>query len=209
MGQRYLEEKKRMDDVLDLLKGRRSIRRYQKKDVSKEIIERLIEAARWAPSGANIQPWHFVVVTKEELRKEVGKEAKFLFVKSRHVSEAPVLIVVCGDTKSAFHMVDCSLAGANIIMEATSLGLGTCWIGAFNEVRIKEILGIPEGMKVVGLITVGYPAESPSAPPKVGLAEILHWEEFGDTVRSLRSKVIRSGPLSVLPRILKMIFRLR
>ncbi|UCC66570.1 MAG: nitroreductase family protein [Deltaproteobacteria bacterium] len=199
----------RMEDILDLLKARRSVRHYQRKEVSREVIERLIEAARWSPSGANIQPWHFVVVTREDLRREVGDEAKFFFVKSRHVSEAPLLIVVCGDTKSSFHVVDCSLAGANIIMEATSLGLGTCWIGAFHEDRIKEILGIPEGMKVVGIITVGYPAETPPPPPKLELLEILHWEVFRDTGRSFRSRVLRSGPLSVLPRILKMIFRMR
>lgn len=199
----------RMGDILDLLKARRSVRHYQRKEVPREVIERLIEAARWSPSGANIQPWHFVVVTREDLRREVGDEAKFFFVKSRHVSEAPLLIVVCGDTKSAFHVVDCSLAGANIIMEATSLGLGTCWIGAFHEDRIKEILGIPEGMKVVGIITVGYPAETPPPPPKLELLEILHWEGLRDTGRSVRSRVLRSGPLSVLPRILKMIFRMR
>ncbi len=198
-----------MADLLGLLKARRSIRRYHKKEVPREVIERLIEAARWAPSGANIQPWHFVAVTREDLRKEVGDQAKFLFVKSRHVSEAPVLIVICADTKSAFHLVDCSLAGANIIMEATSLGLGTCWIGAFNEVRIKDILGIPAGMKVVGIITVGYPAERPSPPPKLSIEEILHWEGFGGTGRSVRRSMLRSGPLSVLPRILKMIIRFR
>ncbi|MBW2039442.1 MAG: nitroreductase family protein [Deltaproteobacteria bacterium] len=117
--------------------------------------------------------------------------------------------MICGDTKSAFHIVDCSLAGANIIMEATSLGLGTCWIGAFNEERVKEILGAPAGMKVVGIITVGYPAQTPSSPPKLKLADILHWEGFGSTGRSVRSRVLRSGPISVLPRILKMIFRFK
>lgn len=198
-----------MDDVLDLIKARRSIRRYQKRDVPREVIERLIEAARWAPTGANIQPWHFVVVTREDLRKAVGDEARFLFVKSRHVSEAPALIVICGDAKSAFHMVDCSLAGANIIIEATSLGLGTCWIGAFNEARVKEILGIPAEMKVVGIITVGYPAETSAPPPKLGLTEILHWEGFGGAGRGARGRMLRSGPLSVLPRIFKMIFRFR
>ncbi|MBW2039441.1 MAG: nitroreductase family protein [Deltaproteobacteria bacterium] len=78
-----------MDEILDLLKARRSIRHYQKKEVPREVIERLIEAARWAPSGANIQPWHFVAVTREDLRKEVGNQTRFFFVKSHHVSEAP------------------------------------------------------------------------------------------------------------------------
>jgi nitroreductase len=198
-----------MNDILELIKARRSIRRYQKKEVPKEVIERLIEAARWAPSGVNIQPWHFVAVTREDLRRKVGAQAKFFFIKSRHVYEAPLLIVICGNTKSAFHMVDCCLAGANIIMEAISLGLGTCWIGAFNEKRIKEILEIPEEMRVIGLITVGYPAETPSPPPKLTLSEILHWERFGGVGRGVRSRMFRSGPLSVMPRILKVIFRWR
>jgi nitroreductase len=198
-----------MNDILELIKARRSVRRYQKKEVPKELVERLIEAARWAPSGVNIQPWHFVAVTREDLRREVGAQAKFFFIKSRHVYEAPLLFVICGNTKSAFHMVDCSLAGANIIMEATSLGLGTCWIGVFNEKRIKEILEIPDEMRVIGLITVGYSAEKPSPPPKLTLSEILHWEKFGAVGRGVRSRMFRSGPLSVMPRILKVIFRWR
>jgi len=192
--------------LLEIIRSRRSIRSYESKEVPREVLERLVEAARWAPSGSNLQPWQFVIVTDEERRREVGRWARFLFVKSHHVSEAPAVIVICGNPRSPFYLVDCALAGANILMEATALGLGTCWIGAFNEERIKEVLGIPPNLRVVALITVGYPAENPSPPPRIPLEEVLHWEGYGGGP-SLRSQFVRSGPISVLPRILKMVFR--
>ena len=196
-----------MEDLLSLIRRRRSIRRFQRRPLPKEILERLIEAARWAPSASNVQPWQFIVVTDEEVRRAVGREARFLFVKSYHVAEAPAIIVICGDPRSPFYLHDCCIAGTHILLEAAALGLGTCWIGLFKEERIKEILRIPERWKVVALIAVGYPAEEPTPPPRLKLEEVLHWEGFGGKGPPLRRRLFGVGPLTVLPRYFKMLLR--
>ncbi len=137
----------------------------------------------------------------------MGDQARFLFVKSYHVAEAPAIIVVCGNPLSPFYLQDCCIAGTHILLEAASLGLGTCWIGLFKEKRIKEILRIPERLKVVALIAVGYPAEEPTPPPRLKLEEVLHWESYGGKGPSLRRRLFGAGPLTVLPRYFKMLLR--
>jgi nitroreductase len=196
-----------MKDILNLIKARRSIRKYQDKEVSRDLIEKVLEAARWAPNGANLQPWQFIVVTNKELRAKIGKHAKFYFIKSHHVSEAPCVIVILGSPdKGNFYIIDCALAGGNMILEAQSLGLSTCWIGAFDEEKIKDVLNIPQELRIIGLITLGYAAESPSVPPRLPLKEIVHWEVFG-SMPKITSKLTKSGPLTILDKILKVVLR--
>ncbi|MDY6861816.1 MAG: nitroreductase family protein [Thermodesulfobacteriota bacterium] len=197
-----------MNDILNLIKTRRSIRDYLDKPIQKDAIDKILEAGRWAPSGVNMQPWHFIVVKSKELRTQVGNQAKFLFIKSRHVSEAPLIIVLCGNPRSNFYKTDCALAGANMVMEATALGIGSCWIGAFNEAKIKEILDIPEKISIIALITFGYFAENPQPPPKLDLNRIVHREKFGNTKeQGIYDKIVKTGPISVISRVLKIIFR--
>ena len=198
-----------MNDILNLIKTRRSVRDYLDKPIPKETIDKILEAGRWAPSGANIQPWHFIAVTSPELRRQVGNQSKFLFIKSMHVSQAPLIIVLCGNPRSNFYKTDCALAGANIVMEATALGIGSCWIGAFNETKIKEILDIPEKISIIALITFGYFTKNPKPPPKLNLNQIVHWEKFRNTKKqNIYDHIIKTGPFSVISRVLKMIFRI-
>jgi len=171
-------------DVNDALKIRRSVRAYEETPVPKEALERILEAGRIAPSAANRQPWHFIVVTGSEKRKVISKGpfAKF-------VTESPVVIVGCGDAKASPHwyMVDVSIALENMVLAATAEGLGTCWIGGFREDEIRRLLEIPEDFKIVALISVGYPREKPEfgarllrlLRPRKGLQEITSSEEFG------------------------------
>ena len=101
----------------------------------------------------------------------------------RHVTRAPVLIALCGDERRspAWYVHDCSLASENLMLAAHALGLGTCWVGAFDEGKAAEALQIPEGIRVVGLITLGYPAQKQIPPtPRVPLDDVVHQEEFGD-----------------------------
>jgi len=192
-------------DILNLLKSRRSIRIYQDKPIPQDLLLQILEAGRWAPTGANLQPWHFVVVSDQETRERIGEVARFFFIKSSHVEKAPVLLVLGFDTrKGKYGRYDVTLAGGNMMTMATSLGLGTCWIGAFDEKKVKEILDIPENIEVIGLITLGYSEEKAEAPPRVELEKIVHWESWSNVKRkTFGDGMLRSGPLSLIKKLFK------
>ena len=192
-------------DILTLLKSRRSIRTYQDKPIPKDLLLQILEAGRWAPTGANLQPWHFIVVTDAETRKRIGEVARFFFIKFSHVEKAPVVLVLGFDTrKGKYGRYDATLAGGNMMTMATSLGLGTCWIGAFDEPKVKEILEIPENIEVIGLITLGYSEEKAEAPPRVELEKIVHWESWSNVKKqTFRDGTLRSGPLSLIKKFLR------
>ena len=149
-------------DIIETIRKRRSIREYGKKPLSEKDIKSLFEATRLAPSWANKQCWKFIVVKDEKLKDEIRKTTgKFT---RTWLKDVPLIIVGCGDpAKSGSHYgldyyaVDVAIAMQNLILAATDLGLGTCWIGSFDEAKIKELLDIPEEIRVVGLTPVGYP----------------------------------------------------
>jgi nitroreductase len=171
-------------DVFEAIQKRKSARSYETKPVPKEILEKLLEAARLSPSAKNLQPWHFIVVTEAEKRKALSKGlyAKFL-------SQTPAVIVLCGDEKASpdWYVVDVALAGENMVIAATSEGLGTCWVGSFDEEQVKELLEIPKNLRVVALMAVGYAKDKASITSKViqflrkrkTLSEIASWEIYG------------------------------
>ena len=172
-------------DVLEAIKGRRSIRAFKSEDVPPEIVEKLIDAARWAPSAGNIQPWEFIIVRNPEIKRNLAKAA----LNQSFIEEAPVVIVVCADEirssqgygvrgKTLYCIQDAAAATQNIHLAAYSLGLGTCWVGAFNEEEARKILEIPQGVRPVAIIPVGYPAEKPSARNRRPLNQIVHYEKF-------------------------------
>jgi len=170
--------------LLALLKGRRSIRRYRPEPVPDEMIEQLLEAGRWAPSASNRQPWTFIVVRDESIRRQVAQHAAYYFVRWAHVGEAPLLILLCGDTRNRIYRQflheDVGLAGGQIMLQAKALGLGTCWIGGLDRKAIAGILRLPDHIEIVGLLTVGFPAEDPEPPPRKPLAEIVHYDVYGN-----------------------------
>jgi len=192
-------------DILNLLKSRRSVRIYKDLPVPKDLLLQILEAGRWAPTGANLQPWHFIIVTAQETRKRIGEVAKFFFIKSSHVERAPVVLVLGFDKrKGKYGRYDVTLAGGNMITMATSIGLGTCWIGAFDEQRVKEILHIPEHIEVIGLITLGYPEEKPEPPPRLELEKIVHWESWLNVKKqTIRDGMVRSGPFTLIKKIFR------
>lgn len=172
-------------DVFEAIKGRRSIRAFKKDAVSHACVERLIDAARWAPSAGNIQPWEFVIVKKQEAKRRLVEAARG----QSFIEEAPVVIVVCADEnrssqgygergKTLYCIQDTAAAIQNINLAAHSLGLGTCWIGAFDEEEASDVLKIPEGVRPVAMVPVGYPGESPSRRRRRPLNEIVHYESF-------------------------------
>jgi nitroreductase len=169
-------------NVFDAIKLRRSIRRYKRKEVEKEKLIRIIEAGRLAPSATNSQPWHFIVITNPEIKKRLGESyPKDWFV------NAPVIIVACADPSKAwvrsdgeeYWKVDVAIALQNMVLCAVEEGLGTCWIANFNEKIVKEVLGIPSGIRVVAMTPLGYPDEvKGEVHDRKPVEEILHYEHW-------------------------------
>ena len=166
------------------MQERRSIRTYQDTPVPREKLEKILEAARLAPSARNIEPWHFIVVTDNEKRQVLskGRFAKFL-------AETPVVIVACGDKKASPHWyaIDVALAVENMVLTATSEGLSTCCVGSFNKREVKAAVKVPENFEVLLLLAVGYPRERIDLASKLlqlvrtrkTLSEVASEEEFG------------------------------
>jgi nitroreductase len=172
-------------DVFEAIKGRRSIRAYKAVDVPEETVEKLIDAARWAPSAGNLQPWEFIVVRNPETKRRLAEAA----LGQSFIEEAPVVIVVCADEersasgygvrgRTLYCIQDTAAAIQNIHLAAYALGLGTCWVGAFRENEAKKILDIPDGVRPVAIIPVGFPAESPQPRSRRPLKQIIHYEKF-------------------------------
>src|SRR4030042_264444 len=166
-------------ELYEAIKGRRSIRAYKPQNVPEEIVDKLIEAASFAPSAGNIQPWKFVIARKPETKKKLAQAADQAFIE-----EAPVVIVVCANEKRAsmgygargktlYCIQDTASATQNIHLTAYSLGLGTCWIGAFNEDQAKKAVNAPEEMRPVAIIPVGYADEAPSPRNRRPLNQIM------------------------------------
>jgi nitroreductase len=172
-------------DVLEAIKGRRSVRAYKNRDVSAETVKKLIEAAVWAPSAGNIQPWEFVIVRNSQTKELLARAA----LNQSFIHEAPVVVVACANETRSFQgyglrgktlycIQDTSASVQNMLLTAYSFGLGTCWVGAFKEEEVTRILQIPEGARPVAIVTIGYPAESPSPRRKRPMGQIVHYETY-------------------------------
>ena len=168
-------------DVFEAIRSRRSIRVFKKKAVEEEKLNRVLEAGRLAPSARNMQNWKFVVVRDRATREKLMRAAK----NQTFVAQAPVVIVACGTLTDYMmscgqlaHTVDVSIAVDHMTLQAVAEGLGTCWVCAFSESEVKEMLGIPDDVRVVTLLTLGYPAEAPPARSRKDIGEIVSLEKF-------------------------------
>jgi len=163
--------------LVDLILNRRSIRRYENKDIPEEVLQQILEAGRQAPSAANRQPIRFVVVTDHDILKNLCDRLITRFVKS-----APVVIVGCADVKSfltgKWAVVDATIAMQNMVIAAWALGIGSCWIGACDKEKVKKLLKIPDRWKFVALLTLGYPAEQPKQRNKKQLKDLFNFNSF-------------------------------
>ena len=174
-------------EVFRAIIKRKSIRKFDtKKPVDDKIIGLLIYAATQAPSAGNTQEWVFIVVRDEERRKRIAK----ICYNQEFVGEAPVIIVVCGNEKKIELMYgergkkmylyqDTAAAIENLLLLATSLGLGSCWVGAFDEEELKEVLELPENIKPLAVIPIGYPAEDPKKPERRPIESVTFLEKYG------------------------------
>lgn len=161
-------------DVEDAIRTRRSIRKWSARPLDRGTIEELLASVRLAPSGMNGQQWELIVVTeRERLQRLVA-----ICNGQRHVGEAGAFVFIVTDPSAKWTHVDPAIAMDHLTLRAREMGLGTCWIGAFNKDRMREFLGIPEGKVTVIGMTVGYPGEEPPARSRRDLDELVHWERY-------------------------------
>ncbi len=169
-------------NVMAAIKTRKSVRSYLARPVEDEKLEAVLEAARLAPSAANRQEWRFVIVRERETRKKLAAVAGGQIF----VGEAPVVIVACAQTDGHVmgcgqlcYPIDVAIALDHMSLAAVELGLGSCWIGLFDEKRVKEILHIPDDIRVVELMPLGYPSDpSAIAKDRLPLDRIVKYEHW-------------------------------
>jgi nitroreductase len=203
-------------DVLEAIKARRSIRKFREDMVPDELLRKIVDAARWAPSGDNVQPWVFIIIKDRQLKgkirsflsdralryaqsvegkKELEKyesEARSKWIEGikseryqEHVSRAPILIAIFGDSSSPYYIYDCCAATENLILAAHSLGLGTCWIDPgisdeLTESQIRSLLKAPENLRIVSLVAIGFPAENHKPRSRKDLVNVSFLNEYGN-----------------------------
>ncbi|MBU0716934.1 MAG: nitroreductase family protein [Planctomycetes bacterium] len=177
-------------DVMTAIRTRRSVRSYAARPIPADVLERMQQALRYAPSACNYQPWRFIMVTDADLKQKVA-QASF---DQMWMAAAPVIVVGCGDLTHAYKTmggrgnstdIDLAIALDHLSLAAVAEGLGTCWIGAFDEQRVKELLDVPTEIKVVAMMPLGYPAtpdlnfpldDTQRKPP----GDVFHKEHYGE-----------------------------
>ncbi|MCS7258186.1 MAG: nitroreductase family protein [candidate division WOR-3 bacterium] len=185
-------------DFWEVIKKRHSVRNFLSQPVEKERIIEILEAARLAPSWQNRQCWRFIVVTDKEKIKKIGKLNPLNYNINFFLQNVPVIIVACANPKESgrragieYYLVDTAIAMEHLILAATNLGLATCWIGAFDENMIKDVLKIPQEIRIVALTPLGYACEKPSVVDRISkivarggtrkrLEEIAYFNSWGE-----------------------------
>jgi nitroreductase len=180
-------------ETLEAIALRKSIRKYLPKKVSWEDITKLILAGRDAPSSGNLQNWRFIIIDDEEVIEQLSEVVKG----QRWISDAPLIIAVCCDIETAkihyglrgerlYAIQNCAAAIENMLIAATDVGLGSCWLGDFNEIEVAGILGVPlDRFRVQALLTFGYPAENPKPEPRQEVYTITFLNGFNSRIRNL------------------------
>ena len=178
-----------------ILRRRRSTRSFDSRPVNEKDVISIVEAARLAPSACNSQTWRFVTVTRREIIRKICHEAMRPVIPNRWLEQAPLVFVGCsqldvianrigsGVTGIEYYQIDLGIAMEHMVLKATELGLGTCWIGWFNESTLKKILEIPDKIKVSALLAVGYPKDESSKKRKrKPLEKIVFSEKWGQPI---------------------------
>ena len=176
--------------VSENIKSRVSVRKFKKADVSDSMIDDILIAASYAPSAGNHQPWEFVIVRDDKAKQQLAHAA----FDQNWMTSAPVLIVACINMRIAaanygergeklYCIQDVANATENILLAATALGLGTCWVGSFSEPMVSTIIHAPDYVRPAAIVAVGWPAEVPAAEPRHPLRDFAHHDVFGETPR--------------------------
>jgi len=189
-------------EVLEAIKRRRSIRSYTADEVTAEELNVLLNAARWAPSGCNKQPWRFVVVRKPRTIEKLYEAASYSTQHQTFVKKAPVVIVVCADLDvykrfvhrdlalSLNYIQETAAATQNLLLAACGLGLGACWVGLFSKEQVSKALNLPKNVRPMAIIPVGHTKSKTKPTPRKPLEEIVFYESYGllKQTESLRGK---------------------
>lgn len=192
-------------ELLDLIQSRTSIRRYTDEGIERETIGKILESARWAPSAGNMQSWEFIVVEDRETKEKISQFS----YNQEHIREAPVCIVVLGDKEKArrkydergenLYMVqETAAAMQNMLLMAESLGLGSAWVGAFDEENIKDLLDIPEKLRPLSIITLGHPRERPEPSNKYRITDMTYINKYGKRIHAIYDKIVWKGARNYL-----------
>lgn len=179
-----------INDILELIKSRRSITKYLPKPIPWEYISRIIDAGRHAPSCGNLQNWKFILIMEASKRKQVAEAA----LQQYWMMSAPLHMIIVAEADKAeryygvrgerlYSVQNCAAAVENMLLEAHSLGLGACWVGAFDEDMIKSITRAEKFVRPQAILTFGYPAEIPPKPPKHPINVITYLESWREVVR--------------------------
>lgn len=181
-------------ELEQIIRQRRSVRKFANKPVEREKINACLEAARLAPSACNSQPWHYIVIDDPAVKEAFCKEAfGGIYSLSQWAAAAPVLVAVVSDRgnftsrlgnyfrRTEFYLVDQGISGEHFVLRAHDLGLGTCWIGWLNSDKAEKFFHLPKGKKIEHLLAVGYPAPQAAEAkehPRKSLAEIASFNEY-------------------------------
>jgi len=169
--------------ILKIIQERRSIRKYRPDAIPEDVFGRVMEAARLAPSGKNLQPWKFIIVTDPDLKNQLAEASR----RQLFIAQAPKILVACGYPEQSYQYqgnymqswsIDVTCALDHLMLQAQEEGLGTCWIGAFEETEVKQILDIPENVKVLALTPLGFPAQSSRDRGRKSMEEITSYNKY-------------------------------
>jgi len=173
-----------MTECLDAIYQRRSVRKFTSDPVDRQIVEKLIQDAQMAPSADNLQSRDFIVVTNTAVKKKLTESAH----DQKFMVQAPVIIVFCANTPRSsrtysargelYSIQDASISAMMMTLAAHDMGLATCWVGAFNDADVAEILMIPHNIRPVCMLALGYPADTPDIPDRIDASKLIHWESW-------------------------------
>jgi nitroreductase len=196
-------------EVLECITTRRCIRKYQKKEIQWDLVSNVLEAGRFAPSAGNLQNWKFVVILDEDKRNAIAEAC----VKQFWMAEAPLHIIIIGEPEKAkrhygdrgerlYTVQGCAAAMENMMLEAHNLGLGSCWVGAFDEDKIRSIIGAPKEARPQAIVTVGYAAEEPEIPTRYPLEPMTYFNKWRGRIRNVPAYFMYYSP-GIKRRVLK------
>ena len=161
-------------DYLEVIQQRKSVRTYKSDPIPPEILEEILEAGRCAPSAQNRQPWRYLVINDNNKVRELAKHCGLIGLSNFFIKDAPTVIVACAESKSNlrvnsqdYYLVDVAISFQQMILAATNRGIGTCWLAAFSESKLRSYLNIPKSWRIVALSPFGYPAENEKFYPKL------------------------------------------
>jgi nitroreductase len=180
-----------MADLAQIIKGRRSVRRYQEKAIPEEDLRKILESIQWSPSWANTQCWEVVVIKNKEMKQRLNEALPPTNPARKGLPDAPVVLALCGKVQSSgfykgqastkfgdWLMFDLGIATQSICLTAHSLGLGSVIVGSLDHDKAKSILGVPDGYELVALIPIGYPGKDSPAPRRREMSEFTHYEKY-------------------------------